>query len=201
MNKQLGGLNFAECIIYSLNFGDIYQLSWENTSELLLSACKKLESIEAEAIVLCANTAHMHAEFLQKNLTIPIIHIGEETANVVQQSGIKKIGLMGTKFTMEMDFYRKKLEEKGLLVLIPEEPEIRNFIQTTLRDELGKGLIRKETKEKYLEIINSLVENGAEGIILGCTEIPLIIGQEDVAVPVFDTTRIHSEAAIKFILT
>jgi len=201
INEKLGGLNFAECIIYSLNFGDIQAISWPNSFELILNACKSLKSSGAEAIVLCANTAHIEAEKLQSKIDLPIIHIVAATAKVITRLGLKKVGLLGTKFTMEMDFYKQGLKNEGIEPLIPEPEEARNFIQHTVKEELGRGLIKQKTKQAYISIINELIEKGAEGIILACTEIPMIINQEDISVPVFNTTQIHAEAAIEFSLS
>lgn len=198
INEKLGGLNFAECIIYSLNFDDFQRNNtndnWDATFELLLNACKSLEKSGAEAIVLCANTAHAVSDRLEKEIQLPIIHVATATANKINEQGLKKVGLLGTKFTMEMDFYFKKLTENNIEAIVPFLQEERDFIQQTLKEELGRGIIKEQTKRAYLSIIEKLIENGAEGIILGCTEIPMLISQEDVAVPVFDTTKIHSEA-------
>ena len=189
VNSKLGGLNFVECIIYSLNFGDIQSISWDNSFELLLNACESLKRSGVEGIVLCANTAHLFADKLHDTIKLPIIHIGVETARAVNKQGFKKVGLLGTKFTMEMDFYRNKLEEYGLEVLIPKEQETRNYIQHTVKEELGIGFINPETKKKYISIVKDLVDNGSECIILGCTEIPLLISQDDFKIPIFDTTK------------
>ena len=200
VNKKLGGLHFAECIIYSLNFGDIQAVSWPNAFDLLLHACQCLKKSGVDGIVLCANTAHLFADELQEKIQIPIIHIAEETGKVIRKQGYKKVGLLGTKFTMEMDFYRKKLEEFGLEVIIPAKQETRDYIQRTVKEELGIGYINPETKANYLLIVKELIEQGAEAIIMGCTEIPMIISQQDISVAVFDTTQIHSEAAVAFAL-
>jgi aspartate racemase len=200
VNEKLGGLNFAECVIYSLNFGDIQAKSWDNSYELLLNACEVLKRSGVESIVLCANTAHLFADRLQDEVKLPFIHIGEETAKVINKQGFKKVGLLGTKFTMEMDFYRKKLEEFGLEVIVPEKQETRDYIQHTVKEELGIGFINPKTKTKYISIVNELVELGAECIILGCTEIPMLISQADFTIPVFDTTKIHSEAIVAYII-
>jgi aspartate racemase len=200
INKQLGGLNFAECIIYSLNFADVQEKTWEGAYDLLYDACLSLKQSGVNGIALCANTAHLYAAKLEKETGLPLIHIGTATANAVKQKGIKKVGLLGTKFTMELDFYRKKLEENGLIVLIPEALETRDFIQQTVKEELGRGIINQYTKSRYCNIVNDLVQKGAEGIILGCTEIPMLISQNDFTIPVFDTTKIHSQAIIDFAL-
>ena len=201
VNKKLGGLNFAECIIYSLNFGDIQVKSWVGSFELLLNACECLKKSGVDGIILCANTAHLFADKLQEAIQLPIIHIGVETAKAVNKQGFKKVGLLGTKFTMEMDFYRKKLEEYGLEVLIPEKQETRDLIQYVVKEELGRGVIKSTSKEKFISVANDLIEQGAECIILGCTEIPLLISQTDFMIPVFDTTIIHSQAAVEYAIS
>ena len=201
VNARLGGLNFAECIIYSLNFGDIQSAGWDNSYELLLGACKSLKNIEVDSIVLCANTAHLFADKLQHTIGLPIIHIGEETAKAINKTGYKKVGLLATKFTMEMNFYRDKLEKHGLEVLIPEKQETRDYIQRTLKEELGIGFINPETKINYISIIKELVNSGAECILLGCTEIPMLINQDDFDIPMFDTTKIHSQAIVDYIVS
>jgi len=201
INEKLGGLNFAECIIYSLNFGDVQAKSWENSFDLLLNACESLKRGGVDAIILCANTAHLFADKVQEKIELPIIHIGTETAIAVKKQGLKKVGLLGTKFTMEMEFYIKKLEENGLEVLIPDKQETRDYIQHTVKEELGRGVIKVETKENYISIVKDLVERGAEGIILGCTEIPMLIGQVDFSIPIFDTTKIHSQAVVEYVLS
>jgi aspartate racemase len=201
VNKKLGGLNFAECIIYSLNFGDIQAKSWVGSFELLLNACECLKKSGVDGIILCANTAHLFADKLQETIQLPIIHIGVETAKAVNKQGFKKVGLLGTKFTMEMDFYRKKLEEYGLEVLIPEKQETRDLIQYVVKEELGRGVIKSTSKEKFIAIANDLIQKGAECIILGCTEIPLLISQTDFMIPVFDTTIIHSQAAVEYAIS
>ncbi|MEN2400935.1 aspartate/glutamate racemase family protein [Flavobacterium sp. MC2016-06] len=202
INEKLGGLNFAECLVYSLNFNEFQKNNangdWNATFELLLNACKSLENGGADAIVLCANTAHAVSDQLEKEIKLPIIHVVTATANTINKLGLKKVGLLGTKYTMEMDFYFKKLAENNIEAIVPFLQEERDFIQQTLKEELGRGIIKEQTKRAYLSIIEKLIENGAEGIILGCTEIPMLISQEDISVPVFDTTKIHSEAAVDF---
>jgi aspartate racemase len=201
VNAKLGGLNFAECIIYSLNFGDIQAKGWDKSFDLLLDACEHLIKTGIDSIALCANTAHLFADQLQEKINLPIIHIGTETAKAVKKAGFKKVGLLGTKFTMEMPFYRNKLEEYGLVVLIPEKQETRDYIQHTVKEELGIGFANPETKKKYISIVKELVENGAECIILGCTEIPLLISQSDFEIPIFDTTKIHAQAIINYVVS
>ena len=201
VNLKLGGLNFAECIIYSLNFGDIQDKTWSNSFDLLLNACESLKRSGVDGIVLCANTAHLFADKLQEIIELPIIHIGVATAKAINKQGFKKVGLLGTKFTMEMDFYSNKLEEYGLEVLIPEKEATRNYIQQTLKEELGIGLINPDTRINYISIVKELVDCGAECIVLACTEIPLLINQDDFTIPIFDTTKIHTKAIVEYIFS
>jgi aspartate racemase len=203
INKRLGGLNFAECIIYSFNYAEIKKNNdagnWDKTLDMLTNASLGLKSCGAEAIVLCANTMHLIADKLELSIQIPVINIASVTAKEIESQKIKKIGLLGTKFTMEMDFFKSKLNDLNIASVIPDE-EDRTFIHNTIFEELGRGLIVEETKKRYICIINKLIKEGAQGIILGCTEIPLLIKQEDIDVPVFDTTLIHSNAAVEFML-
>ena len=200
VNRKLGGLNFAECTIHSLNFADLQQKTWPNSYDLLLSACTALKRSGVDAIALCANTAHLFADELQENVQLPLIHIGAETGKAVKRSGFKKAALLGTKFTMEMNFYKQKLKEYGVEAVIPQKQTTRDYIQDTVKNELGVGYINPGTKSNYIEIVNELVEDGAECLILGCTEIPLLISQEDFQIPVFDTTKIHTEAIVDFVV-
>lgn len=201
VNQKLGGLESAECIIYSLNFGELQRVGWKNSFELLLQACRSLQKSGAEAIAFCANTAHLFVEAIQKHIDLPIIHIVTATANQIVKQGVTKVALLGTSFTMEMDFYREKLEEKGLTVLIPEAQNTRDLMQRIIKDELGKGLVIGESKQKFVAISEALIEKGAEGIIFGCTEIPLMLNQGDFSVPVFDTTKIHSQTIVDYIVS
>lgn len=198
VNARIGGLNFAECIIYSLNFGDIQIVNWNNSFELLYKACLSLKNSGADCIVLCANTAHQFIDQLEARIELPFINIVSETARVIERKQLTKVGLLGTKYTMEMDFFKDGLMQKGIECIIPKSENTREFIQQTLRDELGKGIYKSKTKDAYLSIINELLENGAQGIILGCTELPLIIKQQDVSAPLIDTLELHCEAIVKF---
>lgn len=201
VNKKLGGLQFAECLIYSLNFGDIQEKTWHNSFDLLFNACLSLKKSGVDVIVLCANTAHLYADLLEKEIGLPLLHIGTETAKAIAQKKLTTIGLLGTPFTMEMDFYKDRLKSFGLNVLIPEKQETRDYIQYVLKEELGRGIVNPDSKQKYIEIANELIVRGAQGVILGCTEIPMLIDQSDFSVPVFDTTKIHSEAIVDYILS
>lgn len=201
-NQRLKGLNFAECLVYSVNFNDFAgcnaKYDWEGTYQLLLEPALKLQEAGADVLLLCANTAHIVAEQIAEKLQIPIIDIRSETIKAVKAQNIKKVALLGTSYTMELDFYKSKFTAAGIEILIPEDESDRQMIEDTLLNELGKGILLKSTKDKYLSIINKLIDDGAEGIILGCTEIPLLIKQSDVAVPVFNTTEIHADAAVAF---
>ena len=202
INEKLGGLNFAECIIYSLNFDDFQRNNkannWEATFELITAACEHLKGSGAEAIVLCANTAHAVAEKVEKRIGLPLIHIVTATAREINKQGITKVGLLGTQFTMEMDFYKNKLNEYNVESIVPSSQAVRDYLQLTIKEELGRGIIREETKHAYIAIVDELIKDGAKGIILGCTELPLILNQSDISVPAFDTTKIHAQAAVEF---
>jgi aspartate racemase len=204
VNDKLGGLEFPQCVIYSFNYAEIKKYSntdnWEMTFQLILKACNDLKSCGITGIVLCANTMHLIADRLEQETGLALIHIATATATEIEKAGLKKVGLLGTKFTMELDFFKSKLLAKGIEVIIPNEDD-REFLHQTIYDELGKGIFSEQTKQRYLNIISDLMNDGAEGIVLGCTEIPLIIQQSDVPVPIFDTTLLHSRAAIEFALT
>ncbi|MGS0747026.1 aspartate/glutamate racemase family protein [Halpernia sp. GG3] len=201
INDELGELNFSECLIYSFNYEEIKKSTdindWGKIFDMLFDAAQKLKNSGVKALVLCANTMHYVADQLEKEIGLPIINIATETAKEIKKNELKKIGLLGTKFTMELDFFKSKLTEKDIETIIPNDKD-REFIHQSIYAELGKGIINHNTKEKYLEIIDRLISNGAEGIILGCTEIPLIINQSDVKVPIFDTALIHSKAIVEF---
>lgn len=203
INDRLGGLNFSECIIYSFNFADIKKNNdsndWETTFQMVVKACNHLKSCGATGIVFCANTMHFLADRVEKEVGLPIIHIATATAIEIEKAALRKVGLLGTKFTMELDFFKSKLLDRGIETVIPNE-EDRAFIHQSIFDELGKGIVTPAIKERYLAIIKDLINNGAEGIILGCTEIPLVIQPSDVTIPVFDTLLIHSNAAVEFSL-
>lgn len=204
INAELGGLNFSKCIIHSFNYADIKKNNdnndWDKTFEMLSEACEHLKQSGAEAIILCANTMHLIADKIEQKVKLPVIHIATETASEIKKMKLRKVGLLGTKFTMELDFFKDKLSAQHIETLIPDM-EDRQFVHTTIFDELGKGIVKSETKARYISIINKLIANGAEGIILGCTEIPLLIKAGDISVPAFDTTLIHSAAAVKFSLS
>ncbi|HEV8512558.1 MAG TPA: aspartate/glutamate racemase family protein, partial [Cyclobacteriaceae bacterium] len=205
INKRLGGLNYAECIIYSVNFGDFVRNNvannWDATAKLMTDACLSLERSGAKAIVLCANTAHAVVDKVMQQIKVPVIDITWATAEEIKKLGLRRVGLLGTKFTMEMDFYKKKMMENGVDAFVPHDQSVRDRIQQTIKDELGRGIIKSETKQFYLRAIEKMISEGAQGIILGCTELPMILSQQDITVPVFDTTKIHALAAVDFALS
>jgi len=204
-NKQLGGLNFAECIIYSVNFEQFRRYNaahnWNGSFELLSQAASHLKDAGADVILLCANTAHIVAERMTAAIGLPLIDIRIATAHAIKNKNIAKIGLLGTVFTMELDFYKKKLSEYGIESIIPAIQSDRKYMEETLLHELGKGIIKAATKAEYLRIANALIREGAEAIVLGCTEIPLLLSQDDFNIPVFNTTQIHAQAAVDFVLS
>lgn len=204
INKKLGDLNFAECMIHSFNYQDIKQNNdaedWDATLKMLTQASLNMKNGGAKAIVLCANTMHMIADQLEQNVQLPVIHIATATANAISARGLKKIGLLGTKFTMERPFFRDKLANQNIEVLIPNDDD-REFIHYTIFEELGRSLFKPQTKQFYLEVMHKFAEQGAEGIVMGCTEIPLLISPEDIDIPLFDTAQIHSDAAVEFALS
>jgi aspartate racemase len=202
-NKKLGGLNAARIILYSVNYGDIDELNRQNNREgvcqLVLQAARSVERAGAGCLMLCANTMHQFADQIRLEINLPLVHIGEETAKTICKAGYRKVGLLGTKFTMELDFYHAKLKDEGLESIVPDESD-RIFINEAINKELLLNRFYPETKKRFLEIIGQLKERGAEAIILGCTEIPLLIKQEDVDLPIFNTLEIHARAAVEFAL-
>ncbi len=201
INKKLGGLNSANILLYSVNFAEfnppIDPNEWGELKKKFSGIAQNLERAGAECIAFCANTPHIIADEIQMMIKIPIINIAEETAKVVSKNNFKKVGLLGTRITMEQSFYKEKLSGFGIQTLIPEL-EQRKFIHSTILDEMAKDIFKEETKRRYLEIIQKLISNGAEGIVLGCTEIPILIKQEDCSVPIFDTTLIHASSIVDF---
>jgi aspartate racemase len=200
-NKQLGGHNAARCILYSFNYADINECNLredhEGVYKLVLDAARKLKSASADCLVLCANTLHQYVDTLIEEVKLPIIHIADATAVEIKKQGLSTMGLLGTKFTMEMDFYTKKLSDAGIDSMVPDKPE-RLFIHNTIMNELLKENYKPESKKRFLEIIKDLEQKGAQGIVLGCTEIPLLIKQADTHLPIFNTLKIHAKAAVNF---
>jgi aspartate racemase len=201
---KLGGLHSAKSIMYSVDFAEIEKLQsqarWQEAAQVLIDAAQRLESGGADFIVLCTNTMHKVAGDIQAHIHIPFLHIADATARQIKEAGFRKIGLLGTRFTMEEDFYKNRLIQKyGLDVIIPNAQE-RELVHRVIYDELVVGQIRPTSRARYIEIIEQLIQEGAEGIILGCTEIGLLIHDGDCKVPLFDTTKIHAVAAVEYAL-
>ena len=202
-NRRLDGLNSAKIILTSFNYAEIDKLNKKEDHagiyKLVLESAQKLRKCSVDCIVICANTLHQYVEELQKETGLKVVHIADATAMEIKRKGLSKIGLLGTRLTMEMDFYTRHLKEKGIESVVPPKPD-REFIHNAIMNELLKEVFKKETKEKFLNIINELAMKGAQGIVLGCTEIPLLIKQEDTPLPVFNTLEIHAIAAVDFAL-
>jgi aspartate racemase len=204
VKEKRGGLHSAECILYSVDFAEIEKLQhenrWDRALDRLTQACRSIEIAGADFLLICTNTMHKLAPEIQRQLSIPLLHIADPTAKKVRSAGLRTVALLGTRFTMEEDFYRGRLENPhGLKVLVPEEAD-REIIHRVIYDELCLGVIREASADNYTRIIGRLVNAGAEGVILGCTEIGLLVKPAAYNIPLFDTTRIHAEAAVDFAL-
>lgn len=198
VKQQLGGLHSAQVLLYSVDFYEIekYQAEgdWDKSADLLAKAAQGLERAGADFLVICTNTMHKIAPQIQRRIGIPILHIAEATAETLKKHNIAAVALLGTKYTMTQDFYKEKLEQAGISVLIPEGPDIK-AVNHVIYDELCLGITSEAAKKEYLRIIDTLARKGAQGVVLGCTEIGLLVQQQDTALPVFDTTRIHAVKA------
>lgn len=204
VNAQLGGLHSARLIMYSVDFYEIEQLQaagdWQQAGEKLAAAARSLEKAGADFLVLCTNTMHKIAPAITAAVSLPLLHIADATAEAIKTAGLRKVGLLGTRFTMEQDFYKQRLQvDHGIDVLIPDETG-RETVHQVIYQELCLGHINAASREKYRAVIADLVDQGAEAIVMGCTEITLLIDQQDAAVPLFDTTRIHADAAVALAL-
>ncbi|RKL67358.1 aspartate racemase [Salipaludibacillus neizhouensis] len=203
VRKQLGGLHSAKCLLYSVDFEEIerYQRDdeWNKAGELLGDLARSLEKAGADFIVICSNTMHKVVEDISRKTKVPILHIADATAQHIQESRVNRVGLLGTKYTMEQDFYTSRLESHDIKVLTPGKQD-RDLINKVIFEELCVGKLRPSSKEYFKKVINSLVEDGAEAIILGCTEIGLLVKPEDVDVQLFDTTYIHAVEAVRMVL-
>ncbi|PVZ81960.1 aspartate racemase [Serratia sp. S1B] len=204
VKTQLGGLHSAKIVLYSVDFQEVERLQhqgdWDGAGRLLASAASALRAAGAEAIVICTNTMHKVADAVERASGLPLIHIADATAEQVRQQGIHRIGLLGTRFTMEQDFYRGRLQDKfGLEVITPAAAD-REIIHRIIYQELCLGKSLAPSRAEYRRIMSELEQQGAEGIIFGCTEISLLVGAEDATVPVFDTTAIHAYAAARYAL-
>lgn len=198
IKQALGGLHSAKCILYSVDFEEIEKCQangdWDRSAEILSDAAQSLEKTGADYIVICTNTMHKVADEIKKHIHIPILHIAEMTAVELEKSGITKVGLLGTKYTMQQDFYKYILENRGIHVVIPNEDQVE-LVNDIIYNELCLGVISNESKQQYLDIIGDLVKSGVQGVILGCTEIGLLVKQADTDIPLFDTTLIHAKNA------
>ena len=204
VQERLGSLHSAQCILFSFDFQEIERLQhqgeWEQLTGLMIRAAQSLEGAGAELLTICTNTMHKMAEEVQTSVGIPLVHIADATAKAITDKGLEKVALLGTRFTMEEDFYKKRLQEKYRLdVIIPSESD-RELIDNVIYGELCRGVTHQSSREKFKAIIEKLASNGAEGVILGCTEIPLLISQQDAEIPLFDTTKIHAQAAVEMAL-
>jgi aspartate racemase len=203
VKRRLGGLHSARLVLYSVDFHDIETLQhagrWGEAGEILAVAARAVAAAGADFIVLCTNTMHKVVGAIERAVTIPVLHIADATAAEIRRAGVRRVGLLATRFTMEQDFYRGRLESRQIEVLVPDQAE-RDVVHRVIYDELCLGVISDTSRERYREIITRLVERGAEGIIYGCTEIGLLVSQADSPVPVFDTTQIHAAAAVDFAL-
>jgi aspartate racemase len=204
VRTELGGLHSAKSIMVSVEFAEIealqHQDRWDEAADILIDAARSLESGGADFAIICTNTMHKLYDLIQKSVQIPLLHIADATAETIKAEGIQRIALIGTRFTMEENFYKGRLTENyGLDVIIPS-PEDMEIIHRIIYDELCAGIIQSDSKQKYKDIIQRLVQEGAEGIILGCTEIGMLVKQEDSPVLLFDTTEIHAKAAVKYAL-
>ena len=198
IKEELGGLHSAKILLYSVDFAEIEECQakgeWEKSGIILAQAAKNLENAGADFIVICTNTMHKVVPQIQKEIQIPIIHIADATAEALKKEHIKKVALLGTKYTMTQDFYKERIKSHGIDVLIPNEVDVE-IVNRVIYDELCLGHIRDESRKQYVRIIEQLKNDGAEGVILGCTEIGLLIKQEDTSLRVFDTTKIHARMA------
>jgi aspartate racemase len=198
IKARLGGLHSAKLVLYSVDFHEIEQWQragdWDAAGQSLAQAASGLQAAGADFLVLCTNTMHKVAPAIEAAVSIPLLHMADATAAEVRAAGFSKVGLLGTRFTMEQDFYTDRLQQRGLQVLTPDLPD-RDVVHRVIYDELCLGVIRDDSRDAYRRIMANLVEHGAEAIILGCTEIGLLVGQEDAAVRLFDTTSIHARKA------
>ncbi|WP_233843661.1 aspartate/glutamate racemase family protein [Dyella sp. 2HG41-7] len=203
VKARLGGLHSAKIVLYSVDFHEIEQLQrsgeWETAGEALAKAARRLEMAGADFLMICANTMHKVAPAIELEVHIPLLHVVDATAAQIRAAGFKKVGLLGTRFTMEQAFYGDRLKEQGLDVITPDQAD-RDIVHRVIYEELCVGKFVEPSRAEYRRIMAALVDKGAEAIILGCTEIALLVTPEDSAVPLFDTTRIHAQAAVDFAL-
>jgi aspartate racemase len=201
IKARLGGLHSAQVVLYSVDFHEIEQLQregdWDTAGEVLADAARRVQAAGADLLVLCTNTMHKVAPQMEAAVSIPLLHIADATGAAITAAGHRTVGLLGTRFTMEQDFYRQRLQDRhGLQVLVPDADD-RSLVHDVIYDELCRGLIRDPSREAYRRVMDDLVARGAQAIILGCTEIGLLVGPQDARVPLFDTTALHASAAVE----
>ena len=201
VKEKLGGLHSADCVMVSVDFDEIEALQrearWTEAAELMVAAARALEAAGADFVLLCTNTMHKVADAIQAAITIPFIHIADPTAEAIKAAGLDTVGLLGTRFTMEEDFYTGRLVEKhGLRVILPSQAD-RAIVHRVIYEELVLGILRDDSREQYVRIMRDMVERGAQGVILGCTEIGLLVSAADSTAPLFDTTRLHALAGVE----
>lgn len=203
VNDKLGGMEAAKIIVYSVNFGDVKKLTeandWDGLAVMMCDAARQLEKAGADCLLIAANTMHKIADTIQAAVHIPLIHIASVTAEAINQQQLKTVALLGTKYVMQQAFYKDKLAQQGIATIIPAQDDV-DYINNAIYSEFGKGIFLPETKTRLLQIIDRLSEQGASGVIFGCTEIPLLIKPEDCKITVFDTTLLHAKAAVDFAL-
>jgi aspartate racemase len=200
IKARLGGLHSAQVVLYSVDFHEIERLQregdWHAAGELLADAARRVQAAGADLLVLCTNTMHKVAPQMEAAVSIPLLHIADATGAAITAAGHRTVGLLGTRFTMEQDFYRERLREvHGLQVIVPDADD-RSLVHDVIYDELCRGVVRDSSREAYRRIMDALVASGADAIILGCTEIGLLVGAQDASVPLFDTTALHANAAV-----
>ncbi|QDX92602.1 aspartate/glutamate racemase family protein [Brevibacillus laterosporus] len=203
VNQRVGALASATCVVYSVNFEEIVQCQkegrWDDAAKILGEAAERIEKAGADCLLVCTNTMHKIANQISAHSTLPFLHIADATAEKIREKRLQKVGLLGTKFTMEQDFFIEKMKEHGIEIIVPAEKD-RDLVHQVIFDELCKGVITQASRHAYQQIMDGLVKAGAEGIILGCTEITLLVDPNDATVPLFDTTRIHAAKAVDFAL-
>lgn len=204
VRERLGGFHSARLVLASVDFAPVEAMQvagdWEGAASFLADEARSLEAAGAECLVLCTNTMHKVADAVEDAVGIPLLHLADVTADAVRAAGLGRVALLGTRFTMEQPFYADRLRSHGLDVLVPEG-EDRTLVHDVIYDELVLGVVREESRAAYVEVVERLVSQGAEGVVLGCTEIELLIGPDDVDVPVFATTALHARAAVDFALS
>jgi aspartate racemase len=200
VRAALGGVHSAKSVLFSLDFAEIEELQnrgdWEEATRIMVESARLVEKGGADFVLICTNTMHLMAEEVQGGINLPLLHIADATAQAVKRKKLNTVGLLGTRFTMEKEFYRGRLEKRHQLKVLVPDQEKREAVHQVIYDELVKGKIEGDSREMYREVISSLVARGAQGIVLGCTEIGLLVKQEDVLVPIFDTMEIHALAAV-----